>query len=56
MGLITFSANCPHSCCAARKTVQAYFADGGLLAGNPAVYLVGTTLPVYTIGPRAADT
>lgn len=57
-GLITFSANTPSApwLRGAQDRVSVFLQVGGLLAGNPAAYPVGTTLSVYTIGPRAADT
>ncbi len=57
-GLITFSANTPSApwLRGAQDRVSVFLQLGGLLAGNPAAYPVGTTLSVYTIGPRAADT
>lgn len=57
-GLITFSANTPPApwLRGAQDRVSVFLQVGGLLAGNPAAYPVGTTLSVYTIGPRAADT
>ena len=57
-GLITFSANTPPArwVRGAQDRVSVFLQLGGLLAGNPASYPVGTTVAVFTTGPRAADT
>ena len=57
-GLITFSANTPPApwVRGAQDRVSVFLQVGGLLAGNPAAYPVGTTVAVYTAGPRSADT
>jgi hypothetical protein len=57
-GLITFSANTPPApwVRGAQDRISVFLQLGGLLAGNPAAYPVGTTVAVYTVGPRAADT
>ena len=57
-GLITFSANTPPApwVRGAQDRVSVFLQLGGLLAGKPAAYPVGTTVAVFTAGPRAADT
>lgn len=57
-GLITFSANTPPTpwVRGAQDRVSVFFQLGGLLAGDPAAYPVGTTVTVFTVGPRSADT
>ena len=57
-GLITFSANTPPAPWqpGAQDRVSIFLQVGGLLAGNPAAYPVGTVLEVYTAGPRTAET
>ena len=57
-GLITYSANTPPATWVrgAQDRVSVFLQVGGLLAGNPAAYPVGTTMAVYTSGPRSADT
>ncbi len=57
-GQITFSANTPPApwVRGAQDRVSVFLQLGGLLAGNPAAYPVGTTVAVFTTGPRAADT
>ena len=57
-GLITFSANTPSApwVPGAQDRVSVFFQISGLMAGNPADFPVGTTVVVYTAGPRSADT
>lgn len=57
-GQITFSANTPPApwVRGAQDRVSVFLQLGGLLAGSPAAYPAGTTVAVYTAGPRAADT
>lgn len=57
-GQITFSANTPPApwVRGAQDRVSVFLQLGGLLAGNPAAYPVGTTVAVLTAGPRSADT
>ena len=57
-GLITFSANTPSAVWVpgAQDRVSVFFQISGLMAGNPADFPVGTTVAMYTAGPRSADT
>ena len=57
-GLITFSANTPSApwVPGAQDRVSVFFQISGLMAGNPANFPVGTTVVMYTAGPRSADT
>lgn len=57
-GLITFSANTPSVpwVQGAQDRVSVFFQISGLMAGNPADFPVGTTVAMYTAGPRSADT
>ena len=57
-GLITFSANTPSApwVQGAQDRVSVFFQISGLIAGNPASFPVGTTVVMYTAGPRSADT
>ncbi|AYQ27405.1 MULTISPECIES: DUF3108 domain-containing protein [unclassified Polaromonas] len=57
-GQVSFSANTPSVpwIKGAQDRVSVFIQLGGMLAGNPALFPVGTTLSMYTVGPRDADT
>ena len=57
-GLITFSANTPSMpwVKGAQDRVSVFFQISGLIASRPAEFPVGTTVVMYTAGPRSADT
>ncbi|MCZ8258219.1 MAG: DUF3108 domain-containing protein [Polaromonas sp.] len=57
-GQVSFSANTPAVpwIKGAQDRVSIFIQLGGMLAGNPAAFPVGTTLSMYTVGPRDADT
>ncbi len=57
-GLITFSANTPSApwVPGAQDRVSVFFQISGLIASRPADFPVGTTVVIYTAGPRSADT
>lgn len=57
-GQITFSANTPSAPWAkgAQDRVSVFMQLGGMLAGNPAAFPVGSTISLYTVGPREAET
>ncbi len=54
---ITFSANTPTAPWfkGAQDRLSVSLQLGGMLAGNPSAFPVGTTISVYTVGPRDAD-
>ncbi|NMM09621.1 MAG: DUF3108 domain-containing protein [Polaromonas sp.] len=56
-GLITFSANTPSAAWikGAQDRVSVFFQLAGMLAGNPGGFPVGSTITMYTVGPRDAD-
>ncbi|WP_411884980.1 DUF3108 domain-containing protein [Polaromonas sp. YR568] len=55
---ISFSANTPTLAWVqgAQDRVSVFLQLGGMLAGNPAGFPVGSTISMYTVGPRDADT
>jgi hypothetical protein len=55
---ISFSANTPTLpwVKGAQDRVSVFMQLAGMLAGNPAGFPTGTTISVYTVGPRDADT
>jgi uncharacterized protein YraI len=55
---ISFSANTPTLAWVqgAQDRVSVFIQLGGMLAGNPAGFPVGSTISIYTVGPRDADT
>jgi hypothetical protein len=55
---ISFSANTPTLAWVqgAQDRVSVFIQLGGMLAGNPASFPVGSTISMYTVGPRDADT
>lgn len=55
---ISFSANTPTLAWVpgAQDRVSVFIQLGGMLAGNPAGFPVGSTISTYTVGPRDADT
>lgn len=55
---ISFSANTPTLAWVkgAQDRVSVFIQLGGMLAGNPAGFPVGSTISMYTVGPRDADT
>jgi len=57
-GQITFSANTPSVpwIKGVQDRVSVFLQLGGMLAGNPAGFPVGSTISMYTVGPRDADT
>jgi hypothetical protein len=57
-GKISFSANTPDApwLRGAQDRLSVFLQLGSLLAGDPAKYQPGSTLAVYTVGPREADT
>ncbi len=57
-GQISFSANTPTLSWTqgAQDRVSVFMQLGGMLAGNPAAYPVGTRISIRTVGPRDADT
>lgn len=57
-GQISFSANSPTVpwIKGAQDRVSIFLQLGGLLAGNPAGFPQGSTISMYTVGPRDADT
>jgi hypothetical protein len=57
-GQISFSANTPTVpwIKGAQDRVSVFLQLSGLLAGNPAGYPSGSTISMYTVGPRDADT
>lgn len=57
-GKISFSANTPDApwLRGAQDRLSVFLQLGSLLAGDPAKYPPGSTLAVYTVGPREADT
>ena len=57
-GQISFSANTPSApwIKGSQDRVSVFFQLGGMLAGNPQAFPVGSRIVVYTVGPRDADT
>lgn len=57
-GQVSFSANTPAVpwIKGAQDRVSVFLQLGGMLAGNPALFPIGTTVSMYTVGPRDADT
>jgi hypothetical protein len=57
-GQVSFSANTPAVpwIKGAQDRVSVFIQLGGMLAGNPAAFPVGTTVSMYTVGPRDAET
>lgn len=57
-GLITFSANTPSVpwVKGAQDRVSVFFQLGGMLAGKPGGFPVGSSISIYTVGSRDADT
>lgn len=57
-GQVSFSANTPAVpwIKGAQDRVSVFIQLGGMLAGNPALFPPGTTVSMYTVGPRDADT
>jgi hypothetical protein len=57
-GKISFSANTPDApwLKGAQDRVSVFLQLGSMLAGDPAKYPVGSTVSLYTAGPRDADT
>jgi hypothetical protein len=57
-GQVSFSANTPAVpwIRGAQDRVSIFIQLGGMLAGNPALFPVGSTISMYTVGPRDADT
>ncbi|MGH8804855.1 MAG: DUF3108 domain-containing protein [Polaromonas sp.] len=57
-GQISFSANTPAApwIKGAQDRVSVFLQLGGMLAGNPAGFPVGSSISLYTVGPRDADT
>lgn len=55
---ISFSANTPTLAWVkgAQDRVSVFIQLGGMLAGNPPGFPVGSTISMYTVGPRDADT
>ncbi|UUZ72585.1 DUF3108 domain-containing protein [Polaromonas sp. P1(28)-8] len=55
---ITFSANTPAApwVKGAQDRVSVFLQLGGMLAGSPASFPVGSSISLYTVGPRDADT
>ena len=56
-GLITFSANTPSApwIRGAQDRVTVFLQLGGMLAGNPAAFPAGSSIALYTVGPRSAE-
>ncbi|WP_157090448.1 DUF3108 domain-containing protein, partial [Polaromonas jejuensis] len=56
-GQISFSANTPSVpwVKGTQDRASVFIQLGGMLAGQPAAFPVGTTLVMYTVGPRDAD-
>lgn len=56
-GLIIFSANTPSVpwIRGAQDRVTVFLQLGGMLAGNPAAFPAGSSISLYTVGPRNAD-
>lgn len=56
-GLVTFSANTPSAPWVegAQDRVTVFLQLGGMLAADPAAFAQGTSISIYTIGPRSAD-
>lgn len=57
-GQISFSANTPNApwIKGSQDRVSVFFQLGGMLAGNPQAFPVGSRVVIYTVGPRDADT
>lgn len=57
-GQISFSANTPSApwVKGAQDRTSVFFQLAGMLAGNPASFPVGSSISLYTVGPRDADT
>jgi hypothetical protein len=57
-GTISFSANTPEAPWkrGAQDRLTVFFQLASLLAGQPASFPPGTKIPIYTVGPRDADT
>lgn len=57
-GQISFSANTPsvHWVKGAQDRASVLIQLGAMLAGNPAAFPAGSSISVYTVGPRDADT
>lgn len=57
-GKVTFSANTPDAPWieGAQDRISVFMQLGGMLAGNPAAFAPGSSITVYTVGPREADT
>ena len=57
-GQISFSANTPTLPLVkgTQDRVSVFLQLGGMLAGNPAGFPVGSSISLYTVGPRDADT
>lgn len=57
-GQISFSANTPPALWVkgAQDRTSVFFQLAGMLAGNPAGFPVGSSISLYTVGPRDADT
>jgi len=55
---ISFSANTPTLPWSrgVQDRVSVFMQLGGMLAGNPAAFPTGSTIAIYTVGPRDADT
>ena len=55
---ISFSANTPTLpwVKGAQDRVSVFMQLAGMLAGNPAAFPIGSTISIYTVGPRDADT
>lgn len=57
-GKVTFSANTPDAPWieGAQDRVSLFMQLGGMLAGDPSAFPAGSSITVYTVGPREADT
>ena len=57
-GKITFSANRPDAVWqrGAQDRLSVFFQLAGLLAGQPGGFPAGSKIPIYTVGPREAET
>jgi hypothetical protein len=57
-GKITFSANRPDAVWqrGAQDRLSVFFQLAGLLAGQPEGFPAGSKIPIYTVGPREAET
>jgi hypothetical protein len=57
-GKITFSANRPDAAWqrGAQDRLSVFFQLAGLLAGQPGGFPAGSKIPIYTVGPREAET